>query len=97
MANAARADLLVRCVTPVTVCVGLQSDRDGLSGARGIVTSGATLCRTAGAAVVGGVVELHIEALDKFRRERLYRRVARLCIGVADSTHCLVFTARELV
>src|SRR2546423_2895071 len=46
---------------------------------------------------MSGVVELHIKALDEFRWERFDRRVARLCVGVADGAHCLVFAAGKLV
>ena len=43
------------------------------------------------------MVELHVEALDEFCGKRLDGRIARLCVGVADSAHRLVFAARELV
>ena len=97
--NAARADLALRSVAPVTIIMCFDADRDRVTAARRVVAMQAALCGPAVAAVVGRVIEAHIEALDESRGERLDRRIIGIHLGVADGAHraFVVFPGDELV
>ena len=96
MADVARADLAFSRVAAITVCVCLETGGDGLAGAGGLVTRGTTVRRAPFAAIVGGVVKLHIKALDELDGKSVHRRLGRLCVLVTNCTHNLI-TICELV
>lgn len=96
MADAALADLALSGVAAKAVIVCLKTDWDMPSRSRKIVTCDAALSGPRIPAIMHRMVELHIEALDKSRRERFYSRRRRLHILVTDRTHRLRLTAREL-
>lgn len=96
MARAALADLFVLRVAGEAVCVGTNTDRDGLARAVRLVAGNAALTWQPLAAGVRGVVELHVEAFLEFRREYLHRRRHRLRFLMADRADGALL-ARKLV
>ena len=85
----AGADLgFVGCMASVAVGVRPDADRNALAGAGRIVAESAALGRTAFAAVVSRVVELHIEAFAELCRKDLYGRIGTFEVGMADGAHC---------
>lgn len=78
----------------ITVCMGLKSDRYGLTRPGRSVTGRAALGRAAGAIVVIAVIELHVEPLLKPRRKLKHIRWRR---SVTYRAHDLVFVHQLLV
>jgi len=91
MAHAALAKLALCCVASITGRVRLKTERDRFSRPGRIVTSGASLRGTRGAAFMHRVVKPHVESLNKLRRECFDRRILSFRVGVADHAHRLVF------
>lgn len=96
VARRARADLALRRVTAKTVVVRCKRRRNMPSRAREIVTRDASLSRSRFAAVVSGMVELHVEALDERRRKGLDLVRVHADILMTDRAHRLSVAAREL-
>ena len=96
VADAALADLALRCVAAKAVVMSSKRHRNMPARTCKIVTSDAALRRFRIAAVMHRVVELHIKSLNKCRRESLHRRRRRLHIFMADRAHRLVLV-RELI
>ena len=90
VADIARPDLTLGCMTGITVCMRPYSDRQSLPGACRFMTRRASLWRTALARDVRGVDELHIEALDEPRWKLLESRRVGLHVRVADHAHLLL-------
>lgn len=96
VADAACADFGFRCVAFVTVRMSLNTDRDRLSRAGGLMARNTALARKPFARVVRRVIELHVESLDKPRREFMYRRRDRIHVSMTDRAHRLLLRIREL-
>src|SRR5688572_20149919 len=88
--DVARADLAFRRVTGVAIRVRTKADGYRLRRTGRIVTRRTSLRRTPRTRDMVGVIELHIEALDKTRREGCHRRRVGLHILVADGAHRLL-------
>ena len=92
----ARADLALGGVTAKAVVVGSERRRNMTSCAGEVMTRDAPLSRACVAAVVHGVIELHVKALDERRRKRFDLVWVDTDILVADRAHRLRVAACEL-
>lgn len=83
-------------VALVTVRVRLNTGRDRLPCSRRLMAGNAALARQAFARVVCGVIEFHVESLDKARREFMHRRRDRVHVAVTYRAHHLLLGVGEL-
>lgn len=94
MANGARADLALRRMTGVACRVRIDARLDRLPWARRRMAGRATLSGPAFSAIVGRMVKLHIEPLDKLCRKGFHRRLIRTKTRMADRAHRPVIVRR---